>query len=437
MADSDQKTVGLLYGKTGMEVTVPASAVVLEGRPPGPVADAAAAVRAALAEPIGAAPLAELLAAKRPGTVAVTVSDITRPVPNGDFLPPMLEVLNAAGVDDSRIVVIIGTGMHRSSTDEEREALVGPGVASRVEVIDHVAADAESLVRVSDDPPVSVCRRFAEADFRIVTGFIEPHFMAGFSGGRKGVCPALVDLATIGRFHGHEALADPRADSGVLEGNPCHEIALAVAKAVGVDFLFNVALSRDRKIAGVYCGDLEAAHLAGCRDVAEWATATVDGPFDLVVTSGGGHPLDATFYQTVKGMCGALPALGPESHLLIASECPEQLGSPAFTELMAKWSGDWQGFLADITAHPERTELDQWEFQMQSRVLARIGMDRLHLVSGGMPPVTQRHIGVSPVLGEGSAAARANAFIIGFLDEHPEARVAVIPDGPYTMLRAG
>ncbi len=437
MTDDDRETVELLYGKTGMELIVPASAEVLTGRPVEPVADAAAAVRKALAEPIGAPSLAELLAAKRPRTVAITISDITRPVPNQAFLPPMLEILAAAGVADSQIVIIIGTGMHRPSTAEEREILVGAEIAARVEVVDHLAEQAHTLVTVSDDPPVSLCRRFAEADFRIVTGYIEPHFMAGFSGGRKGVCPALVDLATIQRFHGYETLADPNADNGVLAGNPCHEIALTVAKAVGVDFLFNVAISRDRKIAGIYCGDLEAAHLAGCADVAEWTSATVDGTYDLVITNGGGYPLDATFYQTVKGMCTALPALGPDSTLLIVSECSEQLGSEAFTELMLKWSGDWRGFLADIASHPGRTDLDQWEFQMQSRVLARIGVENLRFVGGLIPLLTQKHIGVTPAIGEGSARARAQSVIDEFLAANPDARVAVIPDGPYTMLRVG
>jgi len=438
MTSSDRKSVRLLYGTQGLEVSVPSSATVLAGQSPSAVPDAAAAVRDALDRPIGSPPLADLLARAGPRTVAVTISDITRPVPNRDFLPALLAALNAAGVDDSRIAIIIGTGMHRASTVAEREVLVGAEIASRVEVVDHVASDPAALVAVGDDPPVSVNRRFAEAGFRIVTGYIEPHFMAGFSGGRKGVCPALVDLATVQRFHGCETLADPRADNGVLEGNPCHEIALTVARAVGVDFLLNVAITRDRRIAGVYCGDLEAAHLAGCRDVAAWTTADVDGGeegFDLVVTNGGGYPLDATFYQTVKGMCTALPALGERSVLLIASACAEQLGSKAFTELMLRWDGDWRGFLEHIAAHADRTELDQWEFQMQARVLARVGVEGLRLVSDGIPADIQPHIGVTPILGPGDAGRRLQRAVDEFLAARPGARVAVIPDGPYTMLR--
>ena len=429
------KNVHLLYGKMGMELAVPDSAVVLSGQEIPALADAHQAVVAALAAPIGAAPLSDLIRAKRPRTVAITVSDITRPVPNKQFLPAMLKVLNDAGVPDSQIVIIVGTGMHRATTPAEYDIILGADIMSRVEVVDHNAHDPATLVRVCDDPPVQLCRRFAEADFRIVTGYIEAHFMAGFSGGRKGVCPALVDLQTVQRFHGYETLSHGRAETGLLEGNPCHEISLKVARAVGVDFLFNVAITGDRRIAGIYCGDLEQAHYAGCRQVAEWTTASFDGEFDLVVTNAGGFPLDATFYQTVKGMCTALPILSERTTLLQVSACSEQLGSAAYSELMLQWDNDWRGFLAEIAANRHVTRLDQWEYQMQAKVLQRIGMERLWLVSDGIPAETQRHISVTPILGSGSAVQRAQRAIDEFADANPRARIAVIPDGPYTMLR--
>jgi nickel-dependent lactate racemase len=424
----------MLYGREGMKLRLPDSVVVLEGQHIPAVADADAAVVAAMASPMGCAPLAELVRRRKPRTVAITISDITRPVPNRVFLPPMLRLLNECGVENSQIVIIIGTGMHRASTSAEREILLGD-LASRVEVIDHAAEKPETLLKVSDDPPVSVCRRFAEADFRIVTGYIEAHFMAGFSGGRKGVCPALVDLQTVQRFHGYETLSHPRAETGILDGNPCHEIALKVAKTVGVDFLFNVAITRERQIAGIYCGDLVEAHLAGCGQVAEWTTAEFEGEFDLVVTNGGGFPLDQTFYQTVKGMCTALPALGSNTTLLQVSHCGEKLGSRAYTDLLLRWNNDWRGFLADIAANKSRTQLDQWEYQMQCKVLSQIGMERLRFVSDGIPADMLNRISVTPILGEGDAAERAQRAIDEFVRARPNARVAVIPDGPYTMLK--
>ncbi len=430
------KTVKLLYGKDGMVLRVPDDAAVLVGKDAPAIANPVAAVAEALARPIASPPLVELVGKKRPWTVAITISDITRPVPNKVFLPPMLDTLNAAGVADSQIVIIVGTGMHRPSTPEEHEILLGRDIQFRIEVIDHTADKPDTLVAVSKNPSVSVNRRFAEADFRIVTGYIESHFMAGFSGGRKGVCPALVDLATIERFHGYEALADRRTDTGVLDGNPCHEIALRVARTVGVDFLFNVAITRNREIAGIYCGDLEAAHLTGCKDVAEWTKSDIDGLFDLVISNGGGYALDTTFYQAVKGMCGAMPALGPDSTLLVASACSEGLGSKPFAELILSYGGDWRRFLADIAA-AETVRLDQWEFQMRSRVLARVGLDKLWFVSDGIEQKVQKRIGVTPLLGAGDARTRAQRAIDEFVSANPAARIAVIPDGPYTMLRYG
>jgi len=426
----------MLYGRDGMTLEVPAGAAILTGQHVPAVADPDSAVADALAAPIGSAPLAELIAAKKPKTVAITVSDITRPVPNKQFLPAMLATLNNCGISDEQVVIIIGTGMHRPSTDSELDFILGRDILDRVEVMDHTAEKPDTLTKVSDDPPVSVCTRFAEADFRIVTGYIEPHFMAGFSGGRKGLCPALVDLKTVQRFHGYDTLSDPCADNGILEGNPCHAIALTVAQKVGVDFLFNVAITRERAIAGIYCGDLVAAHLAGCEQVAEWTTAEIDGPFDLVVTNGGGYPLDQTFYQTVKGMCTALPALGPESTLLQVSDCAEKLGSGSYTDLMMTWDGNWRGFLKHIEARRDVTELDQWELQMQARVLERIGVEKLWFVTDGIDADTQRRMNLTPILGDGDARARTQRAIDDYVAAHPNARLAVIPEGPYTMLRA-
>lgn len=430
------KRVNLRYGKKGMELLVPASADILEGQNVPAVKDTDRAVRQALAGPIGTASLQALLQAKRPSRVAITISDITRPVPNRQFLPGLLETLQEAGIRDSQVVIIIGNGMHRPCTAEEQEILLGRSLLGRIEVINHRGDLPETLVQISGEPPVRVNARFAQADFKIVTGYIEPHFMAGFSGGRKGVCPALVDLKTIERFHGYSTLADPRAENGVLEGNPCHAIALRIAQTVGVDFLFNVAITQDRQIAGIYCGDLEQAHAAGCRAVAEWMSAEIEKPYDLVITCGGGYPLDQTFYQTIKGMCTALPALAGHSTLLIAGTCEEQIGSPAYRDLLLEYSNDWRHFLSDIAARPEETRLDQWEFQMHCRVLERIGRKNLWFASDGIPPEQQTKLSVQPLLGPGTAQERVQRAIDDYLKSRPTARLAVIPEGPYTLIRA-
>ncbi|MBN1555271.1 MAG: nickel-dependent lactate racemase [Phycisphaerae bacterium] len=418
-----------------MSLRVPADATVLQGTPAPALGDPQTAVAEAIANPIGTEPLAELLAKRKPKTVAITISDITRPVPNRDFLPALLETINTAGIDDSHIVIIIGTGMHSPGTEADREALVGRDILDRIEVIDHRADDPSTLLRVCDDPPIRVCARFAKADFRIVTGFIEPHFMAGFSGGRKGVCPALVDLQTVRRFHGFDTMADPNATMGNLRENPCHEIALKIARAVGVDFLFNVAITGDHRVAGVFCGDLEQAHQAGCEQVAKWTSCRIDEPFDLVITSAGGHPLDQNFYQSVKGMCAALPALGEQSTLLQISECSRGVGSRAYTDLMLRYDNDWRAFLRDIEANRNETRLDQWEYQMHARVLKRVGREKLGFVSDGIDAEMQKHLSVTPILGEGDVQHRTQRAIDEYLRNNPAVRVAVIPDGPYTLLQ--
>ena len=430
------KTIHLPYGTKSLDLQVPTRTDVL--RPacvPVPIEKPHQAVMSSLMRPIGSPSLKQLIETARPGTVAITISDITRPVPNRLFLPGIIDVLNAGGISDGQIVIIIGTGMHRPSTPQEREVLVGPEIMSRIEIIDHRADDPDSLVKISEDPPVSICKKFAAADFHIVTGYIEPHFMAGFSGGRKGVCPALVDLGTVQRFHGFDTLNDPRARTGNLAGNPCHEIALDIARTVGVDFLFNVAITGDRQIAGIFCGDLELAHQAGCEQVAQWTTAEIDDPYDLVITHGGGNPLDHTFYQTVKGMCTALPALDKGSRLLQVSQCSEGVGSRAYTQLMLRWNNDWRGFLNDIQENRHITALDQWEFQMHCRVLERIGIDNLWFVSDGMDLPMQKWLCVNPVMHEGNPRQRAQWAIVDFITHNPSARLAVIPEGPYTMLK--
>jgi nickel-dependent lactate racemase len=429
--------VELAYGRQGLELTVPRGTQVLAGTDPPPLPDPSAAVHAALEQPLGCPPLRELLHRRSPRTVAITVSDITRPVPNAELLPPLLEVLAAGGVERRQVTIVIGTGMHRPSTAAERLQFLGPELcgASGLRVVDHLADRPETLVRLEGEPPLQINREFAGADLRIVTGLIEPHFMAGYSGGRKGVFPALTDLRSIERFHAYDTLSDPRADNGVLEGNPCHEIALAAARRVGVDLLLNAAITRDRRLAGVYCGELERAHAAGCAEVARWTTAELDGPVDLVVTSGGGYPLDQTLYQTIKGMVSALPALGPESVLLQVSGCGEGLGSAAYSELLLRWKRDWRGFIAHLRAHRDETRLDQWELQMQCRVLERVGVERLWFVSDGIEPAIQRQLALTPLLGQGAARARAQRALDDLVAARGTgARIAVIPDGPYTML---
>lgn len=428
------KTIPLAHGHDTIELSVPHSTRVLQSEHAPETVLGTGEIRDALAHPTGTDSLEALLRARSPRRVAITISDITRAVPNRILLPPILETIAAVGIPDEAVVIVVGTGMHRPSTEAEHETLVGPHILARYRIVDHRADDPDGLTRISTDPHVAVSSEFAEADFRIVTGFIEPHFMAGFSGGRKGVCPALVDLATVQRFHGYETLASPAAREGLLEGNPCHEIASSIARTVGVDFLCNVAINREKQIVGIYCGDLFEAHERGTRDVSLWNGVRLDETFDIVITSGGGAPLDHTYYQTVKGMCMALPALHSRSTLLIVSGCSEQFGSPEYVDVMTRYATRPAQFIADIAQTPNQAKKDQWQYQMQCRVIDRIGAGRILFVSDFLReeflPITAAH----PVGGPGTASERAQRALDRLLSEQPGSSVAAIPDGPYTML---
>lgn len=426
--------IAVRFGRGRMSLRLPSSATVLCGPEIPPLADPEGVVRAALRGPIGAEPLGAIARQRSPKSVVITMSDITRPVPNELLITAILAELNAAGVPDSACTILIATGMHRPSTAAERDHMLGRELLQRCRVVDHEADRIEDLVRIADDPPISIARLYADADLKIVTGLIEPHFMAGYSGGRKGICPGLVDLDTVQRFHGHRVMGDPAAVEGRMQGNPCHAIAMRVAAQVGCDFLVNVAITHDRRPAGIYAGDLVQAHEAGCAQVEAWTGAQVDEPFDLVVQSAGGYPLDESFYQTIKGIVTALPALHDRSELLMCSACTE-VGSPEFTALLQRYGRDHRAFLAAITA-TDVTGKDQWQYQMQARVLDRIGLARLKFAGDGLPIELQRELPITPLAGPGDAAERAQRHIDEFVRTRPDARIAVIPEGPYTMLRS-
>lgn len=422
----------LRYGTQGLLLRVSDSMTVLKGAAMRDLPDPPHAVGKALAEPIGCPPLRQIAKRRPVRSAVITISDITRPVPNELLVTEILRELNAAGIADDKVTILIATGMHRPSTPQERRQMLGDDLLRRCRVIDHQADQADDLLLICDDPPVRVNRHYVEADLRIVTGLIEPHFMAGYSGGRKGICPGLVDLDTVQRFHGFRTMADPSSVEGRLEGNPCHVEAMRVAESVGCDFLVNVAITHQRQPAGIYAGDIVQAHRVGCDDVARWSSVTLDEPYDLVITSAGGYPLDSNFYQTVKGMVTALPALHDNSRLVICSACAE-IGSAEYQQTMRAFGRNWRGFLEHIAATPQ-TNKDQWQYQMQCRVLKRIGVDQLFLAGDGIPADQLEQLAVRPLPGRGNAQQRVQSYLDAFAVEQPDARIALIPEGPYTML---
>ena len=369
---------------------------------------------------------------RRPGDVIIVVSDVTRPIPYSEFLGAMIAEIEAAGVSSQEIVILIATGMHRSSTQEERHRMFGTDICKRYRILDHRADEDSELLtldtRSATGNTIRLNRHFVTAGFRIVTGLVEPHFMAGFSGGRKAVCPGLTSLDTIHHFHGYEFLADPFARNGCLEGNPCHLESLSVAHAIGVDFTLNIVLNRKRQITEAFAGEIESSHNAACAFVRDCACPEVISEYDIVVASCGGFPLDATFYQCVKGMVACLPLIKPNGVVLTVGGCREGIGSWEYRQLMQEYSRRWQNFLEDIRAGVQFRK-DQWQFQMQTRILEKTGLRNLYFASEHLSCDVVEGLCVNDVSSPAGIRQAVQAFLNRYLQTYKT--VAILPEGPY------
>jgi nickel-dependent lactate racemase len=425
--------ISIAYGDDRIPVSVPDDAAVLRAFYPPPVSDSAKAVFTAISSPIGTPPLDEMISSRKPQKACVVVSDQTRPVPNDVILPVLLDVCETAGLSASRVTILVGTGMHRQLADEERRKLVGGRTYERVgSVVDHVATDDSSHRTVGitqSGVTASVDVRYLDADLKIVTGHIEPHFMAGFSGGRKGICPGIVDLATIKEFHGPRLLTNPRSVNGVLDGNPCHAEAASVAEMTGCDFLVNVVLDDEARLVSVVAGDIEEAFATGVAMVESHARVAVPAiPADIVITSGGGGaPLDDTFYQCVKGIVGAIPFVRPGGTMIAAGRCAEGVGSSEFVSLLSRFGANGDAFTRAVSDPDWTVVCDQWQVQMLHRATSKA---RVVFVSEGLSDVDPGIIPVDIVALSDPGSSLQDVFDRVLLKtESP--RVAVVPTGPY------
>jgi nickel-dependent lactate racemase len=416
--------IEIAYGKDGLAVEVPDKNLVkvLRMNEKPVIGDPAGEVAKKLDHPTGTPPLAEMAKGKK--TVCIVVSDITRPVPNAVILPPMLEVLERAGVPREGITILNATGLHRPNEGDELVTLLGPDIPKRYRIVNHMGRDLASHEYLGETPiykaPIHVDKTFVHADLRIATGLIEPHFMAGYSGGRKAIFPGICAFESVKVLHGPAPMSHERAVECNLEGNPVHAEALHVAKAARVDFILNVTLNERRKITGVFAGDLEEAHREGVAFMATQCRSEVDDPVDAVITSAAGFPLDLTFYQTVKGMTAAAGILKKGGVVVIASKCAEGIGSPEFTKLILG-AGSIEKFLEDIRK-PGIYTLDQWQLQKLASVVTK---HEVWLYSDGIPKETQKSLFVTPL---GSMNEAVSRILERF---GHDARIAVIPEGPY------
>ena len=410
------------YGTEGLVVEIPSSQVtVLAPRHLLGLPDEKASFRKALRNPIESPPLRELIHSTN--RVAIVIPDITRPCPNQRLLAWTLEELSH--VPEGNFVVISGTGSHRVNTRDELLSLVGPEIMARLRVINHTAHDPSTVApagQTADGRTALLNAEYLEADRRIVIGFIEPHFMAGFSGGYKGIFPALADIDSIMHYHRAEVIGDTRSTWGRLEDNPTQEQIRFNGSLVPVDFCINVTLNRERRITGIFCGDVLAAHRDGCSFARETAMIPCPEPFPIVVTTNSGYPLDQNLYQTVKGMSAAAQIVSEGGLIMTASRCSD--GFPAhgnFRKLLFGHASP-RGILDTIMA-PGFSMYDQWEAQLFAIILLRA---RVALYSEiPQEDVRRAHLrAVSDI----AACIGDELAQVG-----PGAPIAVLPEGPMTI----
>ncbi len=419
--------IDLRYGRGTYRLELdPGWDVTVIRKPEMPLlADPVGAVRAALAAPVGARPLAE--AARGANSACILVCDITRPVPNGLFLPLLVRTLMDAGIPADAITVLVATGLHRPNEGDELAELVGdPWVMQTVRVLNHFArndADHVDLGATSRGTPVKLDRRFVEADVRIATGLVEPHFMAGYSGGRKVIAPGVAHKDTITTFHSARFMGHPRAANCVLEGNPLHEEQLEIMVKLGHALALNTVIDEHRRLSFVNFGEVVQSHLLAVDFIRRYAVVPIERKFGTVVTSAAGYPLDKTYYQTVKGMVAPIDILAPGGDLLIVSECAEGMGSPEYVEAQRRLLGlGPDGFLADIGAK-RFADIDEWQTQMQLKPM-RAGA--VHLYSEGLAAAAWGLTGVHQIE---SVAQAVRDSVRRSGDRH----IAVIPEGPYVV----
>ena len=421
--------VHLEYGRAGLEVELPDRNVVkcLGYRGATPLADPAAEVGRVLAQPAGTLPLADLARGRR--NACVVINDVTRPIPNQVLLPPILATLESAGIPRDRILILVATGLHRPNLGEELVEMVGRPVAQQYRIENHHGRELSEHASLGESPrgvPVWIDRRWVQSDLKIATGLIEPHFMAGFSGGRKLICPGLASLETVKVWHGPRFLEHPNARNGVVQDNPVHEENTWIARRAGCDFIVNVVIDAQRRILSVVAGDMEQAWLEGVEFARNLATDTIPAPVDVVVTSSAGYPLDTTYYQSVKGMVSALPIVKPGGTVILAAGLTEGIGSAEFQQLFQE-NPTLDGFMERIL-NTGYFVMDQWQLEELAKIRRKA---KIKVVSDGLAPETLNRLFVE-------SAPSVEAAVADSLAEYgPDATIAVIPKGPYVIAELG
>jgi len=412
------------YGKSFLELDVPEVnlASVVESRFVKAAEDPEGEIVRALNNPIGSSRAEDLV--KREDMVALIVSDITRPAPNQLMVPPLIEALRKVGLKGENLEIIVANGLHRSPSGREMEELLGRRVLEEVAVVNHNARDDEQLVetgRTSFGTLVTLNRRVVEADSVIVTGLIEPHFFAGYSGGRKSILPGVAGEESIFQNHSFRMIGHPKARYGILRGNPIHEDSVEAAKPVKLKFMVNVVLNRERQVLGAFAGDFFGAHEAGVRFLEGLVKVPTPRRADIVVTTNGGYPLDRNLYQAVKGMATGELVVKEGGVIILMAECIDGVEHTGFQRLMegAKTPKE----VLDTIREKEPIG-DQWEAQVLARILQRA---EVIVVSKGVKDSTIEDMLMTP------ASTPEEALNLALSKMGKNAKVVAVPEGPFII----
>lgn len=416
--------VHLEYGRSGLDVELPDRSVIrmLSYKSVAPLPNPDETLLEVLRNPTGSPPLARLAAGRR--DACILICDVTRPVPNEMMLRPILQILEESGIARENILILVATGLHRPNEGDELTEMVGRFIADQYRVENHHGQRLDEHTYLGESPrgvPIWLDTRYVQADLKITVGLIEPHFMAGFSGGRKLICPGIAALETVKVWHSPAFLEHPRADSAVLDGNPVHAENTWIARRAGCDFIVNVVIDAQRRPLKFVAGDMEQAFLEGCEFVRGIVIDTVPEPVDIVVTSCAGYPLDTTFYQSVKGMGAALPIVKQGGTIILAASMSEGIGSPQFRSLFEE-NASLDEFMEKILG--DYFVMDQWQLEKMGQVCRKA---KVRVVSDGLPAETLKRLFVESAPSVEAAVAQA-------LEEYgPDAKIAVIPKGPYVV----
>lgn len=420
-------TIILEYGKEGLPLELPdgVMADVLTKPAMPTIKDVAGVLNQSLSRPVDAAPIERIAASRQ--SVCIAVCDITRPVPNGIILPVLIHRLISSGVPAEKIRIVIATGLHDPNEGRRLKEVIGDQwTLDHIEIVNHCAGRDQDHVDLGTTPGgtrVLLDSRFINADLRIVIGLVEPHFMAGYSGGRKLIAPGLSHSETIRRLHSHAVLGNEKACNCNLRDNPLHDEQLAIAKMTGEVYAINVVLDSRRNIGFINFGELIRSHCQAVDFLRKYAELSITREYSTVVTTGAGYPLDSSYYQTVKAMTGAMYAVRPGGGMFIASACTDGLGSEAYRAAQTRlFEQRVDRFLMGIK-RKTHADIDEWQTQMQIRAMKRCD---IHLFTTGLNQDDERLTCVNMVRDLKEAVSE-------WTDQCKDRRIAVIPEGPYVI----